>query len=38
MSNTISIHGNTAERMFTYTENGVYNEFTAPVDAKVISA
>jgi len=37
MSNKLSIHGHAATRVFTYTENGVYNEFTAPGGAALIA-
>jgi len=37
MTNTISIHGNAADRVFTYTENGIHNEFTAPGGAALIA-
>jgi len=35
MSSKFSVHGRAAVRVFTYTENGVYNEFTAPGGAAV---
>ena len=36
MSNTFSIHGFACVRVFTYTENGVYNEFTGPGGAALV--